>query len=148
MTSRSFTPCVIWMLPSGSYHVKWALVISNIFLYDLRSSDVMFLCFTFLRVKSSHMSVVLLKCLPLNMISLSLFTVKVVSPITNVSPYFRIPYCVSRKRLLQRYGVKYGLNIAPNFYLPNLCTSSLTKSSSSSSSSPISRMGLCFGSRI
>ena len=105
---------------------------------------MIFLRFKLLRVNSSNNPVEPLNSFPLIVISLSVSTSSVESPILNESPSFLIPYLVSRwrRRRLESYGNIYGLAMG----LSNACVSPFTKSSSPSSSSslisPIVNLGL------
>jgi len=80
---------------------------------------VIFLRSTPLRFNSSHNPVVPLNSFPLIVISLTVSTRNVQSPILNESPSFLIPYRVSRwrRRRFERYdnmyGLSYGADILP-----------------------------------
>jgi hypothetical protein len=121
-----------WSFPEYSY-IAWDHLWSSLFRP------------LFLRLKSSHNSLVPLILLLCIVISLLELTVTAESPIINVSPSFRIPYCLSRNCLLYRYGVRYGLARAPKFLLQNARTCSSTGSYSLSSSSSESVQPLLAG---
>ena len=93
-------PRVILMLPSSWYWVKWALVIVSIFLYDFRTSFVITSVFPFLRINSSHKPFEPLNTRSFIVISPLVSTNTGESPIINILPSLRTPYCVSRNRLL------------------------------------------------